>query len=351
MSEEILLCSDCFKDEGLKINAYHIGLTDEKNCPNCNSAKGRKLNRQLIDKLTYQFFVIGTIHKTDFGGAPIVQSNEQHKDKTDIEVSVWLKADLKILTKFGTMGLFYYGPRLWMIGEIEPLKSLLNKKERKEIIKNILEKYPSKTINSDNYFYRVRVNPKIPESINEYCSAPVELLGNGRLDSVDLPILYCSEIIDLCLHECRVRSEDEIYMAKLKPKTDLKLLDLTELIDENVSEFESLDLAIHFLFLAGKNSYEVCRQICKDAEKAGYDGLIFPSYFSYLATGHIPFETVYGISIRKIPSMKEYAKSQSIPNLALFGRPIRDNKIDVESINRVVLTKVTYNAIFGPVEV
>lgn len=30
MSEEILLCSDCFKDESLKINAYHIGVSDEK---------------------------------------------------------------------------------------------------------------------------------------------------------------------------------------------------------------------------------------------------------------------------------------------------------------------------------
>src|SRR5690606_34823035 len=97
--------------------------------------------------------------------------------------------------------------------------------------------------------------------------------------------------------------------------------------------------------------YSVCREICIEAKKAGYDGLLFPSYFSFIATGHLPFETVYGISIRRIPTMRDYAKSQSIPNLALFGRPIRDNKIDVESINRVVLTKVTYNAIFGPVEV
>lgn len=351
MSEEILLCSDCFKDEGLKINAYHIGITDEKNCPNCNSVKGKKLNRTLIDKLSYQFFVIGTIHKTDFGGAPRVQCNEQHKDKTDIEVSDWLKVDLQILTKYGTMGLFHYGPRLWMIGEIEPLKSLLDNEERKEIIKNILEKYPSKTINSDNYFYRVRVNPRIPASINEYCSAPEELLGNGRLDFKRFPILYGSEIIDLCLHECRVRSEDDIYMAKLTPKTDLKLLDLTMLIEEDVTEFESLDLALHFLFLAGKHSYRACREICKAAKKAGYDGLLFPSYFSFITTGHLPFETVYGISIRRIPTMRDYAQSQSIPNLALFGRPIRDNKIEVESINRVVLTKVTYNAIFGPVDV
>lgn len=350
MNKEILLCSDCFDDEGLKINSYHIGIKDNNVCPNCNSINGKKLNVELIDKLLYQFFVIGTIHKTDFGGSPIIQCNKHHKGITDIEISNWLKNDLKILEKNSTMGLFYYGPRLWMVGEIEPLKSLLNKNERKDIITDILEKYPTKTINTENYFYRVRINPEYPESINEYCSAPDKYLGNGRLDSKGFPILYGSEIIDLCLHECRVNSEDDIYMAKLRPKTNFNLLDLTELIDEDSTEFESLDLAIHFLFLAGKQSYEICKEICNEAYKAGFDGIIFPSYFSYLATGNIPFETVYGISIRKIPTMKDYAKSQSIPNIAIFGRPISENKIKVESINRVILTKITYNAIFGPVK-
>jgi len=350
MTEKILLCSDCFKDEGLKINSYHIGLNKDTICPNCNSKNGKKLTEELVDKLLYQFFVIGTIHKTEFGGASIIQCNQQHKGNSNIEISDWLKNDLQILEKTSTMGLSYYGPRLWMIGEIEPLKSLLNPKERKNIIKDILEKYPSKTINSDNYFYRVRVNPDEPESINQYCSAPEKLLGNGRLDSKGFPILYGSEIIDLCLHECRVNSEDDIYMAKIRPKTNFRLLDLTELINEDVTEFESLDLAIHFLFLAGKQSYQVCNEICKEAYKSGFDGIIFPSYFSYLATGNIPFETVYGISIRKIPSLKNYAKYQSIPNIGLFGRPILENKIEVESINKVMLTKITYNAIFGPVK-
>ncbi len=351
MKKEILLCSECFKDEGLKINSYHIGVISEKPCPNCKSTIGKKLNRDLIDKLMHQFFVIGTIHKTEFGGAPIIQCNDYHKNKTDIKISDWLKDDLQLLENFGTMGLFYYGPRLWMVGEIEPLKDLLDESKREKIIENILEKYPSRIIDSSNHFYRVRIDPNSPESIDEYCSAPNQFLGKGRLDSKSFPILYGSEIIDLCLHECRVRCEDNIFMAKLRPISKFKLLDLTALIEENVTEFESLDLTVHFLFLAGDHSYEICQEICKKAKNAGFDGIIFPSYFSYIASGNIPFETVYGISIRKIPGMKDYAKSQSIPNIGIFGRPIKNEQIRVESINKVTLTKVTYNAVFGPVNV
>ncbi|MGW1453478.1 RES family NAD+ phosphorylase [Salegentibacter agarivorans] len=351
MKSEILLCSECFRDEGLKINSYHIGMANENSCPNCNSTSGKKLDKTLIDKLMYQFFVVGTFYRTDFGGAPIIECNSYHNKKTDIKISKWLENDLELLENNGTMGLFYYGPRLWMVGEIEPLKALIDKSKRNEIITDILEKYPSRTLDSSNYFYRVRIDPKSPQSIQEYCAAPDELLGNGRLDSKSFPVLYGSEIIDLCLHECRVRSEDAIFMAKLRPTSKFKLLDLTALIDENVTEFESLDLAVHFLFLAGDHSYEICRDICKKAKSEGFDGIIFPSYFSYIASGHQPFDTTYGISIRKIPEMKDYAKSQSIPNIAIFGRPIRNKKITVESVNKVNLTKVTYNAIFGPVEV
>ena len=66
MKSEILLCSECFRDEGLKINSYHIGMANENSCPNCNSTSGKKLDKTLIDKLMYQFFVVGTFYRTDF---------------------------------------------------------------------------------------------------------------------------------------------------------------------------------------------------------------------------------------------------------------------------------------------
>ena len=139
-----------------------------------------------------------------------------------------------------------------------------------------------------------------------------------------------------------------MFVAKLVPNQNLKMLDLSKLIEDNTTEFESIDIAIHFLFLAGEHSYKICREIAIAAKDTGFDGIIYPSYFSYARTGAIPFDTIYGISIRRFPQLKEYAESQSIPNVAIFGRPIKDKKMNVECINRVVINRVKYDLTFGP---
>lgn len=44
-----------------------------------------------------------------------------------------------------------------------------------------------------------------------------------------------------------------------------------------------------------------------------------------------------------------YAKSQIIQNIALFGRSIEEKIIAVKCINRLVLNKIKYDVLFGPV--
>src|ERR1019366_8523649 len=189
-----------------------------------------------------------------------------------------------------------------------------------------------------------------PNTFEEYDAPPTAVAGRGRLDSEGFPVLYGSQDLQVCVHECRVTAKDEIYMATLAPTRALRLLDLTELLpEENVTEFESLDLAVHMLFLAGKHSYEIGRRIALAAHTAGYDGLVYPSYFSLLRTGAMPFETAYGISHRRLPQLKNRERAKIITNLALFGRPIETGLVTVTCINRVVLNRVEYGFQFGPV--
>jgi hypothetical protein len=42
------------------------------------------------------------------------------------------------------------------------------------------------------------------------------------------------------VHECRLTVEDELFVSALVPRRELRLLDLTELLEEGVTEFESL---------------------------------------------------------------------------------------------------------------
>ena len=107
-------------------------------------------------------------------------------------------------------------------------------------------------------------------------------------------------------------------------------------------------MALHMLFLAGRHSYEISREIANSAQERGFDGLVYPSYFTLLRTGGIPFETAYGMSYRRFPDIQEQIRKNTISNLALFGRPIADRLVRVKCINKVILNKVEYALHFGP---
>jgi hypothetical protein len=86
------------------------------------------------------------------------------------------------------------------------------------------------------------------------------------------------------------------------------------------------------------------------AKDAGFDGLIYPSFFSLIRTGGHPFETSYGLSLRRYhPEAEKYAQAFTIPNFALFGRPLENLLVRVQCINRLVLTQIGYLGHFGPV--
>ncbi len=343
-----IACSLCFTDRGLKLDAEQIGIEEITTCPNCGNTDGRKLPLAGLQALAHRFFVWGSLFKHKYGAAPLIQFNDHRS--TSIDVSPWLKKDVGLFERILGVGFFHYGPRLWMLGEIEPLKTLQRAKTRLSIVERILSEYPARFIETSDSFYRVRKKPNAPSDPREYDSPPENIIGKGRLDSKGLPILYASPDLQVCIHECRVTAEDELYVATFKPQRTLKFLDLSFLLnEENVTEFESLDIAVHMLFLAGQHSYKITRAIAAAARDSGYDGLIYPSYFSLLRIGVMPFQTVYGISHRRIPQYKEYEQSQAIPNLAIFGRPIEQKTLTLESINKLILSRVAYQFHFGPV--
>jgi hypothetical protein len=284
----------------------------------------------------------------DYGFAPLVQFNCHQT--TSIQSSSWLKPDLRLIEKAIGVGFFDYGPALWMLGEIEPLKALQNSKTRAKVISRILTEYPLINLTQDQLFYRLRKAPEKPADFGEYDSPPITLAGSGRLDSKDLSVMYASQDLQICIHECRGAAEDDIFVASLAPTKTLRLLDLTAMLQEaDVTAFESLDMAVHMLFLAGKHSYYISREITRAARTAGFDGLAYPSYFSLLRTGGMPVETAFGLPHRMISQFVDREKSKVLANLAIFGRPIERGTVSVRCINRLLLNRVEYGVHFGPV--
>ena len=340
-------CSNCFANEGLRLDAVRLGSTDASRCPRCGAMNGRKLTRDRLITLGQHFFVWGSIRKFDYGQAPAIQFNDRRK--TDIMMPDELVGDASAFEEILNAGFFAYEPRLWMFGEVEPLKRLCDESTRNKEIEGILREYGATTLSDGDTFYRVRKNPRVPTDASEYDSAPAPR-SDSRLDSSTRSVLYGSPDLDICLHECRVSVEDDLFVATLRPHRKLELLDLATLLDEPraVSEFESLDLAVNMLFLAGDHSYAVTQAISRAAQEAGFDGIVYPSYFSMLRNGVKPFETTYGISHRRIPQYREFEASKTAPNYAIFGRPVEDGSVEVKCINRVVLSSVIYSVHFGP---
>ena len=335
-------------NEGLRLEAERVGKKLPLVCPRCKSQTGLKLDPDHLMSLAYYFFVWGSLHKSDYGAASVIKFRDSIK--TDIDLPFSLRKDVVVFEESIDIGFFPYGPRLWMLGEIEPLKDLQCRKKRSEVIKRILNEYESRTVTTQEKFYRLRKNPKRPSLANEYDSPPTKS-SNDRLDKCRFPVLYASHDPDICLHECRASAQDKLYIAALRPTQDLRLLDLLALLDESedTTEFESLELAVDMLFSAGGHSYPITQELACAARDAGYDGIRFPSYFSRLHIGVEPVETIYGISNRMFPQLRKFEEAKLSANIAVFGRPIRDGLVEVCCVNRMVVRNISYYYHYGPV--
>ena len=342
-----MACSSCFVNQGLRLDAVRLGSTHASRCPRCGTTRGRKLTSDRLITLAQHFFVWGSVRRFDYGAAPAIQFNDMRE--TDIAMPGELDEDARVFEEVLSVGFFAYEPRFWLFGEVEPLKRLRDETSRSKEIERILRDYRTTTLGEENCFYRVRKNPRVPSDVSEYDSPSVPL-SDGRLDAHTGSVMYGSTDLDTCLHECRVSVEDDLFVATLRPRRELALLDLSRLLDEpqEVSEFESLDLAVNMLFLAGEHSYPITRAISRAAQQAGFDGMVYPSYFSMLKNGVKPFETTYGISHRRIPQYREFEDAKISPNYVIFGRPVEEGLVEVKCINRVVLSTVVYSVHFGP---
>jgi RES domain len=315
-----VLCSECFRDRGLSLEALKLGALSLETCPNCGSTNGAKLTGQVVQELAHNFFVLGTYVKTEYGGATVLRSGPGN-----VHFASWLQPDMALLNKFG-ISYRYNAPRTWLLGEIEQLESLREPSTQTAAADDVVKRFPRRVLAEGETFYRLRIGVPLGKESepSQYDAPPHTSTSIGRLNQPGFPVLYGSQDLEICVHECRVTKADNCYLATLKPKRALCLLDLCRHLDDDGSTpFQSLYIAVRLIFSAEEHSYHIGHAIARAAQSTGLDGIAYPSYFSSL-------------------------KRDQIPNLALFGYPVKRGDVELYCANRLSLETAAYTMRLGP---
>lgn len=265
------------------------------------------------------------------GYAPVYQlSDDRGMESVTFRSS--LQNDYELLREQTGLVLFNYGPPLWRLGITDHYTALeKGGEEQSRAVSELVKRSTTFTLPSDSKLYRIRTNmaedPLMPTSFD---TAPHTT--SGRWNALENPVFYSSLDIETCLHECRVKVADEIVLATFRCKKDLKLLNIANSFEEipDNTPFESISILIDKLCETGKldetdeAEHPKCRIIAESIRNEGYDGFKCKSYFS---------------QVKERPSF----------NIVLFGHPVADGKLFIESVNRVKLEQVNYKYSFGPV--
>ena len=331
-----LLCSNCFQDVGLKLEAQRIGRwrRQKQSCPNCASRDGCTLDNKALHELQRQFFSRATAPNQFRDDIAVLGLVEDDPPYTDIGLTLRpeAQADWDLMQSKINGRLFYRSPRLFFLGITNHFgwyQSL-----PKDVVRNeIVPKLCFTEIDPVASFFRIRVNLTDANKFDEgqYDAPPKpRQRGFGRFDNPKLSLLHGSPNLQVCIHECRVTLADDIFVATLAPTRTLRLIDLSRNYDQPaaINPFDDLFWFFRGLMNASRpHVYRYCRRIAqtiKDMTDA--DGFVYNSYYTNVA-GDTGGKTI---------------------NYALFGLPILEGKLKVVSINTIRLSRITYDYHLGP---
>lgn len=325
------LCSECFKDVGLKLEARRIGTQYDYSCPNCKLSNGYALNDDQLRELQTQFFSRATAPNQYRQEVAVLGVGTDPPDHP-IELRPETLTDWSLIRRAVGGRLWFRSPRLFYLGITNHFG--LHASLPKDVVRNqIVPKLRFTEIDTSTTIYRIRLDLNDHTKFDEeqYDTPPNPKRRNFfRFDNRKLPIFYGSPNLQVCIHECRVTLLNDIFVASFTPTKTLSLIDLTDNYNQpkDIDPFDNLEwFFIGLMNSAQPKAYRHCRRIAqtiRDITKA--DGFVYNSYYTN-AAGDSEGKTV---------------------NYALFGRPLSEGKLEVKSINTVRLERIQYAYHLGP---
>jgi hypothetical protein len=315
------LCSDCFSNNGLRLEAAKIGVRATSKCDVCGSRDGRKLSRKTLEKLTARFFMRGTVPH-GVGGYASILHYDPDTEGDEVELDERTTHDWELIKKHIGGRLFFYGPPLWRVGITEHYAepNVVSDKT----IADIVKKLSIKTIPQGTKTFRIRKNiePKNVLKESQYDVPPPHIERvYGRFDDSNLHVLYTSPSLPVCLHESRVVITDDVFVATFSAATDLRLADLTSNYNQDAqSPFEDLKYFFNGVFLTRDETiYGIARRIAATIKETfAVDGFITNSFFT---------------------TVSQEPVSQ---NFCFFSEALTNKMLVLDSLNRLHLETVSY---------
>ena len=326
----IVCCSDCFNNEGLRLEAIKLGVRQGK-CPRCGSVTGLVLDENQCGDLLERFFVAGSRSIGAFGVSPYMNGmGNPH----GIQFDSTLHEDLETLTKIDSLGLRLRAPKTYLVGDTEHWDAFQGMVEHRaktgglpenavSIVDKVLERCRKFILPKGTRFYRIRKNPQGSIDPVSYDSPPADHTSS-RLSQGKNPILYGAFDVETCIHESRCRIDDEICIATIETLIDLNTVDLGDAPYRASEETPWTSPSIFLSQVMRSPRHDECQIIGERAFRHGISAVQFPSLFSQVL-------------------------DQEHANIAIFGHPLAERKAKIHSYNRVKLERVRYEYILGPI--
>jgi hypothetical protein len=332
-----MLCSDCFRNEGLRLEAEKVGLKDSKPCPECGKTTGAKLDEEKLGDLVDRFFKEGS--RTWEDRTPRFRSNYTHSP-VPLDFDQWLDEDGKKIQEEHDLARFRASARrLGHTALYKEIKAVIEDRTATVALATRLEAPFSKifgTANSSLVYrgtklYRVRTDPPSVTKPTDFDSPPDSIRREpGRFDRLGFPVFYGAFDVDTCLYERGVQAGQEIVLATLKAVRDIPVLDLDMVVGPpsfSPPDKGLIDMAYYLkarLSSKEKEDYEVLRHFAEFLRSQDQSGIQYGSFY------------------------REVSKNKSAMNIAIFGFPIAEGMLELLSVNRIRLSTVSFDYYLGP---
>ncbi len=261
---------------------------------------------------------------------------------SQFEANTW--ADYLLLKENTGVELFWYGPPLWRLGHSllrEKVEARLKPAEyqcpldvgQETTIEQLWDEaiavLKPAVLNEGDKLFRTRILAKNPLNVLEYDSPPPNLIKPSRFNDSSHQIFYGAFDLETCLLELKLGPSEivrnEVTAARFRLKEPLTVLNLCDIVRGELghSDFVERMALIDGLLFPHERDYFMTQSLSRHIEKLGFDGILHPSAFRYIG-------------------------NLEARNLAIFGAPVQNGRIELLDINTVTIGSLKYNVRFGP---